>query len=206
MKQGIKTMNIHAANEIKKSVKPILDIIKTARSQPGGLKLDDYVRILKITTTSLESVVNQANKAITAAEYAHQNRPVDLINKAVVRLSMISNNILHEEALSKGLITAHQMKKTELEKQGFSDDEIGSIVPYPQTGIDAHQSKISELEAEAKGIEEFLNDGPRYNAALLSKSDLSNLMQETTIPNDKPPIKLITDGAFPKHPNDAKSS
>lgn len=201
-------MNIKSASalEIKKSVQPILDRIKTAHSQAGGLTLDDHKRLLKITIQSLESVIKQAEKAVTSAEYADQNKPVELINKAALRLNMIPGDILKEEALSKGLITANQAKTTELKKQGFSDDEIGSIAPYPQSGIDAHKSKISELEAEAKGIEEFLKDGPRYDVALLSKSDLSNLGLNTTVPHHKPPIKLLTDGAFPKHPNDAKSS
>lgn len=199
-------MNVKAALEIKNSVQPILDRIKTPRSQTGGLRLNDYNRLLKITVESLESVIKQAEKAVTSAEYANQNKPVELINKAALRLNMIPGDIHKEEALSKGLITAHQAKTTELKQRGFSDDEIGSIAPYPQSGIDAHKSKISELEAEANGIEEFLKDAPRYDTALLSKSDLSNLCLDTTIPHYRPPIRLLTDDAFPKHPNDSKSN
>ena len=92
----------------------------------------------------------------------------------------------------------------ELKKQGFADAEIESICPYPQSGIDAHGAKIKELKAEQAGIEAFLKDAPRYDEGLLVLSDLSGLMQKTEIPDDRPPIKLWTDGAFPAHPNDPK--
>lgn len=195
-------MNNQTAKEIKRAIKPILDVMKKASSQPGGLDPKGYQRLFKITKSSLELVIGQADKVIVEAECSHKVRPVELINKASTRLGMIPNDIDREEALSNGLLRGHQIKVTELKKQGFTDAEIKSIVPYPQSEIDAHTSKISELKAEAKGIETFLKDGPRYDPALLSKSNLSYIGVDTIIPPTKPPMKLWSDGVFPKHPND----
>ncbi|MFI3119399.1 MAG: hypothetical protein QX203_05440 [Methylococcaceae bacterium] len=197
-------MNHQTANEIKQAIEPILNTINTALNQRGGLDLEGYRRLVKITKTSLDEVIGQANKVVNAVESAHQQRPVELINKAATRLSMIHNSIDRERALSGGLTEAHQSKVTELKKQGFTDTEINSIVPYPQSEIDAHTAKIECLKAERAGIEAFLKDAPRYDQSLLALSDLSCLLQKTEIPDEKPPIKLWSDGAFPAHSNDPK--
>ena len=103
IQQGKNEMNNQTAIEIKRAIKPILDTMNKAMTQDGGLTLKVYQSLFKVTFASLDEIISQADKAIAAAEYAHKQRPVDLINKAGLRQGIIPSEIEREQALSNSL-------------------------------------------------------------------------------------------------------
>ncbi|MGZ8942609.1 MAG: hypothetical protein ACXW00_07580, partial [Methylobacter sp.] len=109
---------------------------------------------------------------------AYRDRPEELIKKASHRLlNEIPKQIHLEQATLKHHIGSRQMKVEELKKKGFGPAEIDRLYPAgSEVDVDASKSRVSALEAEAKALEAFLADAPRYDTGLLKNTALAPLL------------------------------
>lgn len=163
------------AHLAKQLIQPALDSLRKINAQSVGSvenheKITAFCEWLETFTAKADAITVQAKSQIDA-------RPQHLINAAALRLFSIPGAIELAEKTIQGLTEAHAGKCEVMRRQSFSESEIKSITPFPQTEIDGQNSAIVDLQVERKGIENYLADSPRYDASLLVGAKLEPYLQ-----------------------------
>lgn len=127
----------------------------------------------------LQAYLNTWQGIIDDGNQAYQNRPEELIKKASQRLlTEIPKAINLEQATLKHNLSGREMKVEELKKKGFGPAEIDRLYPAgPETDTEASKARVTALEAEAKKLEAFLADAPRYDVEMLQNTALAPLIE-----------------------------
>jgi hypothetical protein len=121
--------------------------------------------------------IRDSNLAILdAGNLQYENRPTDLINRAASRLNQIPHAAELEEKTLAHRVKARDYKTAELLAKNFTNEEVNKIIPeITQSEFDESKSIIAKLNAESKAILQFLNDGPRFDVALLVGTSLEQV-------------------------------
>lgn len=134
---------------------------------------------LNLVGFELQAFLNTWQGIIDDGNQAYQNRPEELILKASQRLlSEIPKQINLEQKELEHRIDAYRVKVEELRKKGLGMQEIDHLCqPVTQEEIDASKDKVTALQDEAKALEAFLADSPRYDVELLRNTKLAPLIE-----------------------------
>lgn len=124
----------------------------------------------------LATVIKDARGVLTQADLQFKNRPQHLLSASTHRMFDIPQAMLLAEYKITSLTESYSEKCKELKKQNFNDDEIKSIIAYPQAEIDSLNAEIANLKAELKGIKAFLADAPRYDQGLIAGGAIGRLL------------------------------
>lgn len=125
----------------------------------------------------LEEFVAKAEAVIDQAQRQYDSRPTHLINAASLRYTEIPQNIEREQKAIENIMSAHETKSQEMQKQDFAPGEISNILPDPQVEIDAHTATILRLKSELQKTAKFLSNAPVYDGSLLDMERLAPFMQ-----------------------------
>lgn len=127
----------------------------------------------------LQAYLNTWMGVIDDGNQAYENRPEALIQAASNRLlDEIPKQINLEQTTLKHNLRGREMKLEELKKKGFGPAEIDRLSPAgPEVDVDASKARVTALEAEAKAIEAFLADAPRYDVELLKNTALAQQIE-----------------------------
>lgn len=164
-----------AAHLTKQLIQPALDSLRKINAQSVGC-VENHEKVTAFREW-LETFATKADSVIAQAQSQFDARPQHLLNAAALRFFEIPNAIELAEKTMQGLTEAHTAKCEVMRRQSFSESEIKSIAPFPQTEIDGQNSAIVDLKAERKGIEKYLADSPRYDAGLLAGAKLEQYLQ-----------------------------
>lgn len=110
---------------------------------------------------------------VSHGQSLHQNRDVELINKATNRLFKIPDDINLIRSKFSHSERAHDIKGGELRKQGLTQAEIDHFCP-PITEADHKklEQEIKALRAEEVALSAFLSDSPIFNIELLKNTSV----------------------------------
>ncbi len=147
---------LQAAHYTKRLVNPALTALAEIDQQSVDYDQEAYSKILDFTRWLGEFVL-KADTTISKGQAMYDNRPVDLINAAALRMLAIPQDIVLNQKRIEHNISSHKMKVEEMQKQGFSPSEIEQIIPFPKAEIDAHSRTIADLKKEQKSIEVFFS-------------------------------------------------
>jgi hypothetical protein len=135
--------------------------------------------IINLVGFELQAFLNTWQGLIDEGNQAYANRPEELIKQACHRLLDEIPKAIHlEQATLKHNLAGREMKVEDLKKKGFAPAEIDHISPAgPEVDVDASKARVAALEAEAKALEAFLGDAPRYDVGFLANTALKPLLE-----------------------------
>jgi len=175
-KNAVTKQDVTNAHQAKRTVGGAVNALQKIELQSIGYDQSAYSKITEFTNW-LNEFVEKSESIIKQGEYQYENRPVDVINAAVRRLLEIPERIESEEKVIQGKMSEHKVKEEELRKKSFSSEQIASILPDPQSEINVSKKLIADMKDEAKAIEMFLADTPRYDMNLIKDAKLDMFLQ-----------------------------
>lgn len=170
-KEKVTRHDVINAHQAKRTVGAAVDALQKIELQSLGYNPAAYSKINDFTKW-LNEFIERSESIIKQGEDQLENRPVDIIHAATQRMFEIPGRIELEEKMIEVKISGHKTKVDELLKKGFSTEQITIILPDPQAEIDESQKLIADMKAEAKDIEIFLGDSPRYDVNLIKNAKL----------------------------------
>jgi len=169
-----------AAKKTEKLVGAVLLSLGTLDIDCGFLDAKGLFRVSNFKAW-FESLHNEATATIAQAKHQVANRPIELINAAFLRNSIIRDNITRLTSESNLAGQQYEMQVTELKKNGFDQVQIDYISPPIQPQLDAIAKNIDDLQNETLKIDKFLGDGPRYDLDLLAGTELAVLSDDEVV-------------------------
>lgn len=175
-KEKVTKHDVANAHQSKRLVGAAVDALQKIGPQSIGCNQTACSKIADFTEW-LNEFIEKADSVIKQGEHQYENRPIDIINAATQRMFEIPGRIELEEKVIQGKMSGHESKVEELRKKGFSAEQISNILPDPRNEIDVSEKLIADMKAEARNIEMFLADSPRYDVNLIKNAKLDMFLQ-----------------------------
>jgi len=175
-KDAVTKHDVTSAHQVKRTVGAAVDSLQKIELQSVGYNPVAYSKIADFTKW-LNEFVERSESIINLGEHQYENRPVAIIHAATQRMFEIPGRIEAEEKNIKSHMQCYETKAEELRKKGFTTEQIASIIKYPQNEIDVSKKALEDMKTEAKDIEMFLGDSPRYDLNLIKNAKLDKFLQ-----------------------------
>jgi hypothetical protein len=175
-KDAVTKHDVTNAHQAKRTVGAAVDALQKIELQSIGYDQSTYSKITDFTNW-LNEFVEKFESIIKLGEHQYENRPVAIIHAATQRMFEIPGHIEAEEKNIKSHMQCYETKAEELRKKGFTTEQIASIIPYPQNEIGVSKKALADMKTEAKDIEMFLGDSPRYDLNLIKNAKLDSFLQ-----------------------------
>lgn len=168
--------DLNSAQHSVSKLKPLAEALAAVDDQslnnnPEAIqKFNDFCDFTSLKLMEAAAIVARAQKQ-------YKDRDQDLIAAAILRTSIITNEIANTIFAKENLLAGYEIKKGEMKKQSFSEAEILAVIGTPTADAEALDAQVESLQAEKVMIERFLSDAPRFDADLLAETKVLDLLQ-----------------------------